>query len=177
MNSPHGIIVFGANGSGKTTLGRELAHILGFKHIDIEDYCFDESDTPYSKPRPRDVWISLMLADVYKYRLFVASTVSGDLGEDINKLYKLAVHLSAPYELRMERVRKRAYDQFGKRVLPGGDMHEQEQAFFDFVASRSLSLIDDFAKTLTCPVIQADGTADYRKTAIEIAAVYNGLNK
>jgi len=38
MSGPHGIIVFGANGSGKMTFGRELARILGFKHMDHEDY-------------------------------------------------------------------------------------------------------------------------------------------
>ena len=48
MNEPHGIIIFGANGSGKTTLGRELARILDFKHTDIEDYCFEQSEIPYT---------------------------------------------------------------------------------------------------------------------------------
>lgn len=38
MSKLHGIIIFGANGSGKTTLGRELANILNFKHMDVEDY-------------------------------------------------------------------------------------------------------------------------------------------
>jgi len=48
MSEPHDIIIFGANGSGKTTLGRELACILNFKHIDIEDYCFEESEIQYT---------------------------------------------------------------------------------------------------------------------------------
>jgi len=34
MDKPYGIIVFGANGVGKTTLARELACVLGFKHVD-----------------------------------------------------------------------------------------------------------------------------------------------
>jgi len=38
----NGILLFGANGSGKTTLGRELARILNFKHIDHENYAFEE---------------------------------------------------------------------------------------------------------------------------------------
>lgn len=41
MDKTHGIIIFGANGSGKTTLGRELAGLLGFRHMDIEDYYFE----------------------------------------------------------------------------------------------------------------------------------------
>jgi len=38
VNMAHGIMVFGASGSGTTTLGRELAQILGFAHLDIDDY-------------------------------------------------------------------------------------------------------------------------------------------
>ena len=51
MNNSHGIIIFGANGSGKTTLGRELANILNFKHMDIEDYHFKKSEIPYTVER------------------------------------------------------------------------------------------------------------------------------
>lgn len=42
MRNPHGIIIFRANGSGETTLGRELANMLNFKHMDIEDYNFEK---------------------------------------------------------------------------------------------------------------------------------------
>ena len=52
MSKPHGIIVFGANGSGKSTLGRELARVLNFAHLDIEDYYFEQSEIPYTKVRP-----------------------------------------------------------------------------------------------------------------------------
>jgi adenylate kinase family enzyme len=175
MSDPHGIIIFGANGSGKTTLGRELARILNLKHMDIEDYCFDESDIPYTKPRPRDMWINLMLVDIEKYRSFVISTVIGDLGDTIPRYYQLAIHLSAPLFMRMERVKRRSLERYGDRVLQGGDMYEQELQFFDFVSSRPLSRIDEWAQTLTCPVIHADGTENYKKNAINIAKLYNKL--
>lgn len=167
-----GIIVFGANGSGKTTLGRELARILGFKHIDIEDYCFEESEIPYAKPRSREDCLRLMLTDIEKYRSFVITTVIGDLGDVIPKFYRLAVYLSAPFELRMERVKQRSYKQYGERILQGGDMYEQEIKFFDFVASRPLSKIDQWAETLTCPVIHIDGAEDWRTNAVKIAGQF-----
>lgn len=37
---PKGILIFGANGSGKSTLGRELARVLNYTYMDIEDYHF-----------------------------------------------------------------------------------------------------------------------------------------
>ena len=176
MSNPHGIIVFGANGSGKTTLGRELARILNFKHMDTEDYCFRESTIPYADARPRDEVISLMLADIEKYRSFVFSTVKGDSwGDVIPKFYKLAVYLSAPYDLRMERIKRRIYEKHGTRVLKGGDMYEQELKFFDFVANRSLTPIDQWAETLTCPVICIDGTEDWSVSAEKVAKQYKNM--
>lgn len=169
MSKPIGIIVFGANGSGKTTLGRELARILNFKHMDIEAYCFEESEIPYTRPRSREDYLELMLTDIEKYRSFVISTVIGDLGDIIPKFYQLGVYISAPYELRMERVKQRSYEQHGDRILEGGDMYEQELRFFNFVASRPLSKIDQWAETLTCPVIRIDGTEDWRTNAAKIA--------
>lgn len=38
-----GIAIVGGNGSGKTTIGRELANLIGYKHMDIEDYYFSSS--------------------------------------------------------------------------------------------------------------------------------------
>ncbi|MDR1537202.1 MAG: AAA family ATPase [Clostridiales bacterium] len=172
MNKPHGIIIFGPNGSGKTTLGRELARLLNFKSMDIEDYYFQQADIPYTKPRSREDCVNLMLADIEKYFAFVISAVNGDFGANINKLYDLAVFLSAPTEVRIRRVKQRAYEQYGKRVCEGGDMYEQELKFYDFVESRSLMPVEQWCRTLACTVIRVDGTADYKTTASELAAFY-----
>ena len=169
MNKPCGIIVFGLNGSGKTTLGRELARILNFKRMDIEDYYFEESEIPYTVPRSRVDCLSLMLADIEKHGSFVLSAVTGDFGDAVSRFYELAVYMTAPLELRIGRVKKRAYEQHGERVLKGGDMYEQEQKFFSFAASRSLLKIEQWAQTLTCPVIRIDGTVDWHINAANIA--------
>ncbi|MDR2932768.1 MAG: AAA family ATPase [Oscillospiraceae bacterium] len=177
MKKPHGIIVFGANGSGKTTLARELARVLSYKHMDIEDYCFEETAIPYAKARPREDYINLMLNDIEKHRSFVLSTVIGDLGDAIAQFYELAVYMSAPHELRMERIKQRSFSQFGNRVLKGGDMVERELRFYEFVATRPLEKIERWAHTLTCPVIHIDGTLDWRVNAAFIADQFHILNK
>jgi len=175
MSKPQGIIVFGANGSGKTTLGRKLAHILDFKHMDAEDYYFRESKIPYTDARSKDEVICFMLADIEKHRQFIISTCVGDLGNIIPQFYGLAVHISVPLDIRMERIKRRAYDRFGDRVCEGGDMYEQQQKFHDFVLSRPLSKIDQWAQTLTCPVICIDGTKDLHTNAITIVERFNEL--
>ena len=169
MSSPHGIIIFGANGSGKTTLGRELARILNYKHMDIEDYHFEKTEIPYTVERSGEDRLKLMLADIEKHRSFIITAVTGDFGETITQFYELAIFLSAPLELRMERIKQRMSDQYGERVNKGGDMYEQTSRFFDFAASRPLSGIDKWAETLKCPVIHIDGTINYRLNAENIA--------
>lgn len=176
MNKPHGIILFGANGSGKTTLGSELAHILNFKHMDHENYHFEKSEIPYTAVRPYEDCLSLMLADIKKYRSFVLTAVTGDFGDTIPKFYDLAVFISAPIELRMERIEQRAYKQHGERIRKGGDMYEQHMKFTDFVASRSLLRIEQWAETLTCPVIHIDGTIDWHTNATNITKRFYEIN-
>ena len=176
MSKPHGIIVFGANGSGKTTLGRELARILNFKHMDIEDYYFMESEIPYTNARSRDECINLMLADIEKHGSFVISAVDGDFGEKITSMYELAVYITAPLDVRMKRIEQREYDKFGNRVREGGDMYEQQLKFRDFVASRDISRIEQWGETLTCPVIRIDGTIDWRENTANIAEKWKEVN-
>ena len=175
MDKSHGIIVFGANGSGKTTLGCELARILNFKHMDIEDYYFIKSETPhipYANARSREECLNLMLVDIFKYRSFVITAVNGDFGEKISSMYDLAIYITAPVEIRIKRIEQRTYERYGERVLMGGDMYEQELKFLEFAASRSMKPVDEWAKTLTCPIIHIDGTIDWYTNAANIAKRY-----
>lgn len=155
---PNGIIIFGANGSGKSTVGRELALALNFKHMDIEDYHFIKSAIPYTAERSREDCVNLMLADIEQYPSFVLSAVTGNLGEKITSMYRLAVQISTPLEARMERIKHREYERHGERIHEGGDMYDQNLKFIDFVASRSLSNLSNWAETPVCPIIQIDGT-------------------
>ena len=176
MSNPHGIIVFGANGSGKTTLGRELARILNFKHMDHEDYHFEKSEIPYTIERSREDCLNLMLADIEKHRSFVITAVTGDFGNTIPLLYELAVFISAPIELRMKRIEQREYERHGERIRKDGDMYKQHLKFVDFAASRSVSKIERWAETLTCPVVHIDGTEDWRTNAANIAERFYDKN-
>ncbi|MDD7793144.1 AAA family ATPase [Clostridium sp. 'White wine YQ'] len=171
-----GIIVFGANGSGKSTLGRELANILNFKYMDIEDYHFEKSEFPYTIERANEDCLNLMLADIKKHHSFVISAVTGDFGDTIPQLYELAVFISAPIELRIKRIEQREYEKHGERIREGGDMHEQHLKFVDFVASRPLSKIEQWGEMLMCPVICVDGTEDWRINAVNIAERFYDKN-
>jgi len=154
----YGICICGLNGSGKTTLARALAEALQFRHMDAEDYYFTESENSYSQARTQDEVRCMVLEDVVNYPCFVYSCVKGDMGEAINSRYNLIVYLKAPKEIRMERIRQRAAEKFGERILPGGDLYEQEETFFAFAAGRTPDPIENWIKTMPCRVICLDGT-------------------
>ena len=83
MKNPQGILIFGANGSGKSTLGLELARLLDYKHMDIEEYYFIKSDIPYTISRTKEEVIKLLYNDIINYINFVISSVTGVLGSAI----------------------------------------------------------------------------------------------
>ena len=154
----YGICVCGLNGSGKTTLARALAKELNFKHMDIEQYYFTTADNPYASSRTREEVERLLLEDINQNPRFVFSAVNGDMTSEINNNYDLVVYLDAPHDMRMKRIRQRATYQFGDRVLPGGDMYEQEESFFAYAEKRTPEKIENWLKTLVCKVIRLDGT-------------------
>lgn len=161
---PGGILIFGANGGGKSTIGRELARLLRFNYLDIEEYAFLPSEIPYAAARSKEECVRLLRLDMEKGP-FVFSSVKGDYGEEIVEKYELAAWVSAPAELRLERVKQRACAQHGERISPGGDMYRQHLKFMDFVASRPLAEIERWAATLRCPVLPVDGTRPISENA------------
>lgn len=158
------IAIVGGNGSGKTTLGAALSRELNYKHMDIEDYYFEGAEIPYSKSRTRKEVLLLMEQDAMKYQYFIISAVNADFGKKINLLYECVIYLKVPLDTRLKRVKQRAYDKFGDRVLVGGDMYEQEQEFFDFVVKKTMEKTDEWAKCLFCPIIYTDGTKPIDET-------------
>lgn len=155
-----GICICGLNGSGKTTLAASLSRSLNYKLMDIEDYYFLPSDVPYSRPRTKEEVIPLVLEDIHENPCFVFASVKGDMTHEINAKYDLVVYLDVPKEIRMERIKKRAFDKFGDRVLIGGDMYEQEEAFFKMASERDDTAIKAWLDTLPCKVLRLDGTKD-----------------
>ena len=165
-----GIVVCGLNGSGKSTLGKALSEKLGFRFIDNENLYFPKTDPNYiyASPRSRDEVERLLMDEVRIHQNFVFAAVKGDYGKDIVPLYNYAVLIDVPKEIRMQRVRNRAFQQFGDRMLKGGDLYEQEEAFFNLVNARPEHYVEEWVQSLNCPVIRVDGTKSVEENVIFI---------
>lgn len=155
-----GIQICGLNGCGKSTLGRALAEQIGFHFIDNENLYFTRSnpDQPYANPKSRREVERLLMEEVRRHPDFVFSAVKGDYGKEIMSLYRYVVVLEVPPEIRAQRVRDRSFLKFGSRMLMGGDLHDQEEAFFQMAASRPDDYIETWLHQVSCPVLRVDGT-------------------
>lgn len=155
-----GIQICGLNGCGKSTLGRALAERIGFYFIDNENLYFSNSNTdePYMSPISRQDVEHLLMAEVSKHPNFVFAAVKGDYGNKIIPMYDYVVLIEVPKSVRSYRVRNRSFQKFGNRMLIGGDLYNQEEAFFQMVESRRDDYVENWLKTLKCPIIRVDGT-------------------
>lgn len=155
-----GIIVCGLNGAGKSTLGQALAERLGFRFIDIEDLYFPKTDPGYlyASPRSQAEVEALLSKELRAHGDFVLASVKGAYGIEAEALFRYAVLLEVPKEIRMRRVRERSFRKFGGRMLPGGDLYRREEDFFALAAARPEDLVEKWLETLSCPVIRLDGT-------------------
>ena len=168
-----GIQVCGLNGCGKSTLGRALAQKIGFHFIDNEELFFtrNAADEPYQNPRSRAEVEKLLMEEVRKHGDFVFAAVKGDYGSAILPLYRYAVLIEVPKEIRLQRVRDRSFQKFGGRMKPGGDLYESEEAFFQTVAARPEDYAESWARTLSCPVVVVDGTRPVEENVERLAGL------
>jgi len=155
-----GIQICGLNGSGKSTLGRALAEKIGFYFIDDENLYFSRSNPnePYTNPKPRYEVEQLLMNEVKNHPDFVFAAVKGDYEKDIISMYDYVIMIEVPKSVRSKRVRNRSYKKFGSRMLLGGDLYNQEEAFFQMVESRQSSYVENWLQTVKCPIIRVDGT-------------------
>ncbi|MGN1118032.1 MAG: AAA family ATPase [Acutalibacteraceae bacterium] len=155
-----GILICGLNGAGKSTLGKALADEIQYRFIDIEDLYFYKTNPEYDYDTHRSIYdvIGLLNELIDSNKNFVFTAVRGDYGEKLTSNLEYVILLEAPKKVRLERLKKRTFDRFGDRIIPGGDLYERENAFLIKVKNRPENYVTDWLKNINCPVIRADGT-------------------
>ena len=156
-----GVILCGLNGSGKSTLGRALAQRLGWEFLDIEDCFFPKTDPSclYANPRSPQEAAALLVERATAAENFVLASVKG--------------HYPGLAPLLTGAVWLRSYEKFGERMGPGGDLFQQEEAFFAFTAQREDSEVEAWLATLRCPVVEVDGTLPIQENVERLAGRFS----
>ncbi len=171
---PH-ILICGPNGAGKSTLGRFLSPLLRYPFLDVEDYYFPKTDpdNPYKLQRDTSEVHALLLADVRKTENAIIASVRGNLGSKTLSLLTHIVCITLSKEESLRRVRQRSYDRFGDRSLPGGDLYEREEAFFELVKKRPTNLTQQWLKTISLPILYINGLAPVETNAQAVLKFLN----
>lgn len=164
---PNGIIVFGASGAGKSTLGRALAQHLNFQFFDLDDYLLrTDTDIPYTAYYSKEERTKRLMNDISNHTHFVMSGQMWSIRESFTPLFNLAVLITAPVEILLERYHSREFSRWGNRILPGGDMYENTQKHlisieqYDTAEPPAVCRKRDeqWITEMSCSILRVDGT-------------------
>ena len=184
---PSGIILFGGMGVGDTTLGKEVAKILDYPHIDIDEYIWRwDTPLPYTLRWSKEEKIERLMTAISGHPHFVMSGSMWSFRKSFEAFFDLAVFMTAPAEVRAERIKERSIRRWEDRVLPGGDMYERDSAYRDYLACArryDTGTVDEFsmaqhekwAGELICPVLRVDGTKTIDENAKAVVDFYRSL--
>jgi adenylate kinase family enzyme len=163
------IHVTGAAGSGVTTLGSALSSALGSAHLDIDEYFWLPTESPYTIKRPREQRLALLNGD-FARASETGWVLSGSIlewGDSLIPLFDLTIYISTPTELRLQRLRAREAARFGaEAIAPGGSRHREHEWFIEYAAAydagnregRSRARHEALLAQLPCPILRLDGS-------------------
>ncbi len=176
---PLGIILFGAPGAGKTTLGRLVAEQLAYPYFDIDDYIWRrDTEIPFTKMYSREEKARRLMDAIAGHNHFVMAGSMDSFHAPFDPLFELAVLVTADVQIRLDRLHRREHNQFGSRILEGGDMYEEHRRFLDSAArydsdgSPCLQTHLAWAETLPCPLLRLDGGEELSGNTARITEEY-----
>lgn len=130
----HVIHIYGASGSGTTTLGRAVSDAWDFTFLDTDDFFWLPTDPPYTIKRDAAERVRLLQKELEQADNVALSGSLVDWGDALIPLFTLAIRLETETACRIQRLKAREEAAFGARVLPGGDMYQNHQAFLQWAA-------------------------------------------
>lgn len=119
-----GIYIFGASGTGTTTIGSELSKVLDFTHLDCDDFCWYETDPPFTQRRPIQESQNLLLREINRSNKWVMSGSHYRWGDIVIDYLDLVIYIWIPTNTRIKRIEKRDREKYGDRILMNRDMFD-----------------------------------------------------
>lgn len=145
--------------------------------MDTDDYYWLPTEDPFTIPRPVEERLELLTKDLASHEKWVLTGSLCGWGDGLIPLLDLVIFLWIPEDVRLERLKAREFQRYGRAVEPGGSWYEKNQAFLKWAAQydtggmeiRSRLLHEKWLARLTCPVLRIEGdtTVEERMKAVE----------
>ena len=108
------IHITGASGSGVTTLGAAIAQDLSLRHLDADNYYWLPTSPPFKEKRPPPERFAMLRTDMQSEPGVVLSGSIVGYGAEVEDAFDLIVFLYLPADIRVERLRRRELELYGK---------------------------------------------------------------
>lgn len=159
------ILLFGASGSGTTTLGNEIEKRTGFKHLDIDDYYWKKTIPPFQEKIELTERNENLKVDFNKFENVIVSGSLVSWGKEWIKAFDLAVFIRLENAKRMERLKKRETERYGKKLLTDSEIQQNSKTFLEWANQyenpnfngRSLKIHNNWITLLDCRVLKLNG--------------------
>ncbi|GAB1858716.1 adenylate kinase [Flavobacteriaceae bacterium MHTCC 0001] len=165
------ILLFGASGSGTTTLGNGIEKQTDFKHLDVDDYYWEKTNPPFQEKVPLTERNENLKTDFKKFENVVVSGSMVSWGKEWETVFDLAIFIQLENTERMERLKKRETERYGKKLLTDKKIQRNSKAFLEWANQyenpnfdgRTLKLHNDWIELLDCKVLRLDGKTELNK--------------
>lgn len=128
------VLISGGPGSGCTSTAAQISQRTGIPVFDSDAFFHKPTDPPFQEqyaPEERRAMVGQALA------LSPSWILSGSIatwGVDFTRATH-GVFLNVPTPMRVQRLVERQRSQFGDRIDPGGDLHDEHEAFIEWAAA------------------------------------------
>jgi len=158
------IHILGASGSGTTTIAKQISERLGYAHLDTDDYFWLPTDEPYTLQRPVYDRLKLLKADLSTANNWVLSGSLMGWGDELIPLFDLVVFIYVQPDIRLERLKQREFERYGREIFEGGSKYEASQEFLEWASSydtgttmgRNLQRHRKWLAELDCPILEIE---------------------
>ncbi|MFK7970545.1 MAG: AAA family ATPase [Bacteroidia bacterium] len=174
------IHIFGASGSGTTSLGEALSQRWSYTHLDADDYYWVKTDPPFQEKIPIEKRNARITEDFEALENVIISGSMVSWGPEWTHAYDYAIFLYVPPALRLERLRAREVERYGKLLDTNPTFKQNSEAFLTWASQydegtftgRSLAVHERWIEQLTCPVIRLDNTGTMDDLVAEVAIIF-----
>lgn len=160
------ILIIGASGSGTTTLGKALSVTTSFKHLDVDDYYWEDTNPPFQEKISLAERNENLMNDFKKHENVIISGSLVSWGKAWQTAFDLAIFVTLDKDIRMQRLKQREHERYGEKLHTDLKLKETSTAFLAWATQyddpnftgRSIKIHRDWLALLSCETLMIDSS-------------------